>query len=123
MKIGLLTHSVNPRGGVVHTLELAAALHQAGHDVTVFAPCASGQTMFRPVAHALALVPLEATPRNLYEMVGSRIFAFERYLSAQPDLHSFDIWHAHDGIGGNALGNLVDAGLIGGYQVGYVRKL
>ncbi len=27
LDISLLTHSVNPRGGVVHTLELADALH------------------------------------------------------------------------------------------------
>ena len=32
LRIGLLTHSVNPRGGVVHTLELARALHEALHE-------------------------------------------------------------------------------------------
>ncbi|NHH78608.1 hypothetical protein DRA46_00661 [Burkholderia gladioli] len=31
LRIGLFTHSVNPRGGVVHTLELARALGAAGH--------------------------------------------------------------------------------------------
>ena len=115
MKVGLLTHSVNPRGGVVHTLELAAALHAAGHEVTVFAPANPGQTMFREVAHRLALVPVDSTPTDLHDMVASRIGAFERHLRTLPDRDGFDIWHAHDGIGGNALANLVDAGLIGGY--------
>ena len=115
MKIGLLTHSVNPRGGVVHTLELAQALHSSGHAVTVLAPAAPGQSMFRPVAHRLALVAVDSTPTDLHDMVASRIAAFERHLRALPDLDTFDIWHAHDGIGSNALANLVDARLIGGY--------
>ncbi|MDE2277433.1 MAG: MSMEG_0565 family glycosyltransferase [Burkholderiales bacterium] len=115
MKIGLLTHSVNPRGGVVHTLELAAALHAAGHDVTVFAPASPGQAMFRPVPHALALVPLASTPNGLYEMVGSRIRAFEQHIGARHDLTDFDVWHAHDGIGGNALANLCGGGRIDGF--------
>ncbi|MDR5671287.1 MSMEG_0565 family glycosyltransferase, partial [Burkholderia cenocepacia] len=49
LRIALLTHSVNPRGGVVHALELARALHEAGNDVTVFAPAAPGDAMFRDV--------------------------------------------------------------------------
>jgi glycosyltransferase-like protein len=48
-------------------------------------------------------------------MVAARIDAFERHLVARRDLHTFDIWHAHDGIGGNALANLCDAGRIGGF--------
>jgi glycosyltransferase-like protein len=115
MKIGLLTHSVNPRGGVVHALELAQALHDAGHDVTVFAPAAPGQAMFRAVAHRLALVPVETTPRDLHGMVASRIAAFEQHLRAVPDRDAFHLWHAHDGLGGSALANLVDAGLVGGF--------
>jgi predicted peroxiredoxin len=47
LRIALLTHSVNPRGGVVHTLELATALTALGHDVTVFAPAVPGETLFR----------------------------------------------------------------------------
>lgn len=115
MKIALLTHSVNPRGGVVHTLELARALHEAGHDATVFAPAAPGQALFRSVPHRVELVPVGTTPHNVHDMVAERIAAFERHLRAHPDLGRYDVWHAHDGIGGNALANLVDAGLIGGF--------
>ena len=115
MKIALLTHSVNPRGGVVHTLELARALHDAGHDVTVFAPALPGQRLFRAVPHAVELVPVGPVPSDLHTLVGTRIAAFEQHLRARGDLRSFDVWHAHDGIGGNALANLIDAGWIAGF--------
>ena len=115
MRIALLTHSVNPRGGVVHTLELARALHDGGHAVTVFAPAQAGQRLFRAVPFDVELVPVGPVPKDLHEMVGTRIAAFERHLRSWSDLQAVDVWHAHDGIGGNALANLVDAGLIGGF--------
>ena len=37
MPVGLVTYSVKPRGGVVHTLALAEALHAAGYPVRVIA--------------------------------------------------------------------------------------
>ncbi len=42
MNIALLTHSTNPRGGVVHVLELGRALMALGHTVTLIAPAAPG---------------------------------------------------------------------------------
>ena len=60
LRIALLTHSVNPRGGVVHTLELANALHDRGHQVTMLAPARPGQTLFRTPRCAVELVPLDA---------------------------------------------------------------
>lgn len=115
MKIGLLTHSVNPRGGVVHTLELASALHRRGHDVTVMAPATPGQTLFRAVPCRVALVPAEPAPADVREMVGQRIAAYRRFLERAPDLASFDVLHAQDGIGANALADLRDAGCIPGF--------
>ena len=38
LRIAILAHSTNPRGGVVHALELGDALTRLGHDVTVHAP-------------------------------------------------------------------------------------
>jgi len=118
LRIGLLTHSVNPRprGGVVHTLELAHALHGLGHEVTVFAPALPGQAMFRPVAHALELVPVAAPAAGgVAAMVGSRIAAFERHLEALLGRQRFDVLHAQDGIGANALADLQERGLIDGF--------
>ena len=106
LKIGLLTHSVNPRGGVVHTLELAQALHAAGHAVTVFAPALPGQKMFRSVPFRLQLVPVQPHTGGTVGMVATRIAAFEKHLSQQLTDEPFDVLHAQDPIGANALANL-----------------
>ncbi|MEO1404664.1 MAG: MSMEG_0565 family glycosyltransferase, partial [Cyanobacteria bacterium J06635_1] len=37
LHIALLTYSTQPRGSVIHTLELANALYQLGHQPCVFA--------------------------------------------------------------------------------------
>jgi glycosyltransferase-like protein len=116
LKIGLLTHSVNPRGGVVHTIELAHALHDAGHDVTVMAPAAPGQRFFRPLRCRAELVPVHGgAPKDMVDMVGSRIDAFTVHLERLLQRTRFDVLHTHDGIGGNALATLQDRGRIGGF--------
>jgi glycogen synthase len=110
MKIALLTHSVNPRGGVVHTLELARALHARGHDVTVFAPARDGETMFRDSPCRIVLARVEGR-RDIVGMVDERIRAFKRALANS----SFDVLHAQDSIGGNALAELKADGAIRGF--------
>ncbi len=115
MKIGLLTHSVNPRGGVVHTLELAAALHRQGHEVTVFAPASPGQTLFRPLPCRLQLVPVAAGPQSTVEMVATRIAAFRQHLTELLRHERFDVLHAQDPIGANALADLQVKGLVEGF--------
>ena len=64
--VALLTYTVKPRGGVVHTLALAEALHDAGYPVRVFAlgdPAAgvlpAGPRSVHPVPSLLALPTLE----------------------------------------------------------------
>ena len=115
LDIGLLTHSVNPRGGVVHTLELADALHARGHRVTVFAPAAPGQALFRPTRCALELVAVAPGHASVVEMVASRRAAFVDHLSRRLRSQPFDVLHAQDAIGGNALADLVERGEIGGF--------
>ena len=115
LRIGLMTHSLNPRGGVVHTLELAHALLDAGHTVTVMAPALPGQQFFRPVRCRTELVPVADTPTDMAEMVGSRIAAYTAHLRGLLDREHFDILHTHDGIGGNALANLQDEGWRGSF--------
>lgn len=113
--IGLLTHSVNPRGGVVHALELAHALHDAGHEVTLMAPAAPGQRFFREVRCGTHLVPVAAAPRDMVEMVGARIEAFRSSVGALLRERRFDVLHTHDPIGGNALADLQARGAIEGF--------
>jgi glycosyltransferase-like protein len=115
LRIGLLTHSVNPRGGVVHTLELATALHAAGHAVTVMAPAAPGQAMFRTPPCRVELAPVNDTPRDTVGMVRSRIDAFVGHLHGLLQRETFDVLHTQDSIGGNALLQLQDEGRIDGF--------
>jgi glycosyltransferase-like protein len=115
LDIALLTHSVNPRGGVVHTLELADALHERGHRVTVFAPAASGQAMFRHTRCAVDLVSIDAGRLGVVEMVATRRAAFVAHLSRTLQAARFDVMHAQDAIGGNALADLVERGEIDGF--------
>ncbi|GAB4058743.1 MSMEG_0565 family glycosyltransferase [Uliginosibacterium sediminicola] len=112
LRIALLTHSVNPRGGVVHSLELAQALHAAGHDVTLMAPAEAGQTLFRTVPFRVQRVPVEAANSGVADMVRTRIAAYVLHLERVLAREFFDIFHAQDSISGNALAELVDAGRI-----------
>lgn len=116
LRIALLTHSVNPRGGVVHTLELAEALQGAGHEVTVLAPAAPGERLFREVSCAVELVGVASRTTDTGGMIRLRVAAFLEHLSGarggRPAGGRFDVFHAHDGIGANALASLCDAGLI-----------
>jgi glycosyltransferase-like protein len=115
LRIALLTHSVNPRGGVVHTLELADALHARGHQVTVFAPATPGQRLFRATRCAVELVPVERAAASVVEMVETRRAAYVAYLAQRLRVQPFDVLHAQDAIGANALADLCDAGAIAGF--------
>lgn len=116
LRIGLLTHSCNPRGGVVHTLELAGALHAAGHEVTVFAPAAPGQALFRVPPCPVERVAVGPAPGSTEAMVRERIDAFVRHLGrVLARGKAVDVWHTQDSIGGNALADLQQAGRIGGW--------
>lgn len=113
LRIALLTHSVNPRGGVVHTLELAQALHDDGHRVTVMAPATPGQHFFRPLPCTVELIPVVAAPGDMAKMVASRIKAIEQHVLRMLDAGQvFDVLHAQDSISANALANLRDRGVI-----------
>lgn len=115
LNIGLLTHSLNPRGGVVHTIELATALHGLGHRVTVMAPAEPGQKLFRPVPCRVELVPVGPAPRSVRELVADRVAAYVRHLDRLLDTERFDLLHAQDGIGGNALADLRERGRVPGF--------
>ncbi|CAH2901544.1 MAG: Glycosyltransferase [uncultured Paraburkholderia sp.] len=114
MRIALFTHSVNPRGGVVHTLELGRALHEAGQDVTIFAPSVGGAPMFRASPCRVVLAPAAAHGNDTVMMVQTRIDALKAAV-LEEGASGFDVLHAQDGIGGNALADLREAGSIRGF--------
>lgn len=119
MKIALLTYATKPRGSVVHTLELATALTELGHQVCVFALDKDGAGFDHNPPCAVRLVPAQAAPADVDALIQQRIQEFVTFLSVElatasggSDFAGFDIYHAQDCIGANALLTLRRQGLV-----------
>jgi len=112
LRIALLTHSVRPRGGVIHTLELAQALCALGQAVVVIASAEQGESLFRQVDHPFELIRLPQLPGDLVEQVRQRIDCLCESLPDIVERGSFDIIHAQDSLSGNALATLRERGLL-----------
>ncbi|GLS45661.1 MSMEG_0565 family glycosyltransferase [Methylobacterium brachythecii] len=114
LRIAILTHSVNPRGGVAHCLSLAEALCAMGHEAVVHAPDTTGEGFFRDArcpTISVAAKPIDGTTADL---VRTRINDYLRHFGS-PAACDFDVFHCHDGIGGNALATLKHRRLIPGF--------
>lgn len=111
LDVALLTYSTKPRGGVVHTLNLAESLARLGLSVHVYS-LSSGEKFFRQVGVPHTLIPC---PKKEYgsmdEKIRDYIDVYTDYLSSDDRTH--DIFHAEDCISANALLNLRERGLIG----------
>ncbi len=112
LRVAILAHSTNPRGGVIHALELADALVGLGHEATVHAPDPKGSGFFRQTNCRTVSVPASAAPVDVTEMVKIRIAEYVRHFE-DPANRGFDVYHAQDGISGNALATLKARGLVG----------
>jgi len=111
LRIAMLAHSTNPRGGVVHAMELANALHQLGHCPVLHAPDPSGKGFFRNVPYETVGISASPATDGLLEMVNQRVSEYISYFS-RPGATQFDIYHAQDAISANALATLVASGTI-----------
>ena len=114
LRIAILTHSTNPRGGVVHALALAEALCGLGHEAVVHAPDPTGRGFFRDARCPLVSVAAKAVAGPTVELVRTRIAEYLAHFS-MPAACDFDVFHAHCGIGGNALATLTRRRLIPGF--------
>jgi glycosyltransferase-like protein len=114
LRVAILTHSTNPRGGVVHALELSDALTRLGHDATVHAPDAASQGFFRPTRCNTVSIAASPVGRDVTAMVETRIADYIRHFETAVH-RNFDVWHAQDGISGNALATMRERGLIAGF--------
>ncbi|HEY0234289.1 MAG TPA: MSMEG_0565 family glycosyltransferase [Afipia sp.] len=115
MRIAMLTHSTNPRGGVVHALELAEALVAIGHEVVVHAPDPAGKGFFRKARCGTVSVKAEPiTTGTVTDMVELRVQEYVDHFENET-ARKFDVFHAHDGISANALATLCERGLISGF--------
>ena len=111
LRIAILTHSTNPRGGVAHCLALAEALCALGHEAVVHAPDPSGRGFFRAAACPTVTVAAQPVAGPTVDLVRARIDDYLRHF-ASPTVCDFDVFHAHCGIGGNALATLKHRRLI-----------
>lgn len=114
LRIAILTHSTNARGGVVHALELAQALERLGHQAVVHAPDPTGAGFAHRTRARTVSVPAGPAPADLVAMVETRAADYVAWFDAER-CRSFDVFHAQDGISGNALATLKERGLIGGF--------
>lgn len=94
LSIGMFTYSTRPRGSVVHAACLAEALHERGHQVTLYALDKDGEGFFRPLHCNLALVPAGKASPDMEQLVGQRIAELSHFLTALRSQH--DILHAQD---------------------------
>ena len=123
LKIALFTYSTKPRGGVIHTIELAEALQSLGHHVCIYALDKDNLGFHRPLKCLSKLVPTNPAPdRQLLlerkqnylnsnaialdldpvdELIKQRIQEFIDYLSKETE--RYDIYHSQDCISTNAL--------------------
>lgn len=108
LRLALTTYSVKPRGGVVHTLELAEALQAAGVDVTVVALSDQGKGFFREVDVPVRLVDAPPPAPTLEERVFQSIATLTDFLTEIGD--QFDIVHSQDCISARAAARVRDAG-------------
>ncbi|MDR4306363.1 MSMEG_0565 family glycosyltransferase [Chelatococcus sambhunathii] len=112
MRIAICCHSVNPRGGVAHGLALGEALAALGHDPCVFAPDPEGRGFFRTARCETFAFPARPVPRgDVAALVAARVGDYVAALD-EKTLARFDLFHAQDGISGNALATLKDRGAL-----------
>ena len=98
--VGLVTYSVKPRGGVVHTLALAEALHAAGYPVRVIALGDPEAGFFRPVAAPFTIIAAPASLPTLEERVFANVDALAAGLG--PLAAEFPVLHTQDCISARA---------------------
>lgn len=112
LKIALLTYATKPRGSVIHTLELATALTHLGHQVCIYAlekhPDQPG--FERPLPCTVHLISARPAPADIDDLIRQRIGEFTAAL--QPRLGQYDIYHAQDCIGANALAQIEAAPVV-----------
>jgi glycosyltransferase-like protein len=110
--VALLTYTAKPRGGVVHTLALAEALHDAGYPVRVFALGDPAAGFYRPVRAPFTLFPAPPALPTLEERVFASVAALAEGLASQ--VGAYPVMHAQDCISARAACTVRDGRRAGG---------
>jgi glycosyltransferase-like protein len=108
-RVALVTHSVKPRGGFVHTIGLAEALHRDGVEVHLVALGDPAVGLPRPTVVPHTVLP---GPSRTGTSLEDRVFAAIDTLQAGLDglACRFDILHTQDCIAARAAARVRDAG-------------
>lgn len=107
LRVALLTYSTKPRGGVVHTLNLAEALSGLGARVDVWSLARGGDAGFFRRVDAAVTVRLIPFPDVDDETVTDRIVRSIDTMRAVFTPDDYDIVHAQDCISANAVGTCI----------------
>lgn len=105
--VALVTYSVKPRGGVVHTLALAETLHAAGYPVRVIALGDPAAGFFRPVAAPFTIIEAPPSLPTLEERVFANVDALAAGLG--PLAAEYPVLHTQDCISARAACRVRDA--------------
>jgi glycosyltransferase-like protein len=105
--VALVTYSVKPRGGVVHTLALAETLHAAGYPVRVIALGDPAAGFFRPVAAPFTIIEAPPSLPTLEERVFANVDALAAGLG--PLAAEYSVLHTQDCISARAACRVRDA--------------
>jgi glycosyltransferase-like protein len=113
LRVALVTYATKARGGVVHTLHLAEALHAAGHSVQIVALGDPSVGFFRPTAVPHTLIAPPPPADTLEERVFQAVDALAAGLAdLGPD--RFDIVHVQDCIAARAAVRVRDQQVLDG---------
>ncbi|MBF2083423.1 MSMEG_0565 family glycosyltransferase [Thermoleptolyngbya sp. C42_A2020_037] len=113
LRIALFTYSTKPRGSVIHTLELAEALHQQGYFVCVYALDKDGQGFDRDLSCLHYRIPSLPVQGDVDNLIRQRIQEVVNFLDDEHlQDHHCEIYHAQDCMTANALILLRDQGKI-----------
>src|ERR1700719_4542166 len=92
LRVAILAHSTNPRGGVVHALELADSLTRLGHEAVAHAPDPAGKGFFRAPLSPAVTVMASPAGSDVASMVETRIADYVRHFQS-PSHRGFDVYH------------------------------
>lgn len=107
-RVALVTYSTKPRGGVVHTVQVAEALHRLGQPVHVFGLGDPEQGFYRRLQVPFSIVPAPPAAPTLEGRVARNIEALAGALADAAG--DFDLIHAQDCIAARAAVQVREAG-------------
>jgi len=107
LPVGLVTYSVKPRGGAVHTVALAEALHEAGYPVRVIALGDPAVGFFRQVKAPVTIIPAPPHLPTLEERVFASVSALAAGLAGLAA--DYPVLHTQDCISARAACQIRDA--------------